>query len=95
MQSIATVKTLKAERYLVQLCEHFCRKVPAESEGGVGWVDLPIGRLDLKASDQGLTLTLAGDDSDKLTQLEEITQRHLERFAFREDLTIVWHRKKT
>ena len=95
MQSIATVKTVKAERYLAQLCKHFCHKVPAGFEGCVGWMELPIGRVDLEASDQGLTLKLVGEDSDKLTELAELMQRHLERFAFREDLIIVWHHKNT
>ena len=93
MQSTATIKTAKAERYLAQLCKHFCRKVPAAFEGSVGWVDLPMGRADLEASNQVLTVKLEGEDSDKLTQLEEIMQCHLERFAFREDLTVVWLRK--
>ena len=88
-QSISHVPTPQASRYLQQLCKHFGHKVPVEFDALNGSITLPFGTCVLLARDQELILTLAGGDIGKL---EEVIGSHLERFAFRESLNVIWAR---
>jgi hypothetical protein len=73
VQSVATIATDKASRYLQQLAKHFAHKLPVT--------------FDLRA---GKILTLTSPDTDSLRQLESVVERHLVRFAFREELVLDW-----
>lgn len=90
MKSEAIIETQKAERYLKQLCKHFQHKVPAGFDDQTGWIDLPMGCAELLASGQALKLSLTADTAEQMEKMEDVVQRHLERFAFREDLKIKW-----
>lgn len=90
MNSQAIIKTQKAERYVAQLCKHFQHKVPAEYDGATGWVQLPMGRADILADDETLTLSLTAQTPEQLEKAQSVIQSHLERFAFREDLEFKW-----
>tara|TARA_R110002020_G_scaffold136630_17_gene304788 strand:+ start:6877 stop:7161 length:285 start_codon:yes stop_codon:yes gene_type:complete len=87
-QSISHVQTPKASQYLQQLCKHFGHKVPVEFDALNGSITLPFGTCVLLARDEKLVLTVAGDDIGKL---EQVIGDHLERFAFRESLTVTWN----
>lgn len=95
MKSEAHIETPKSERYLKQLCKHFQHKVPAEYDDQSGWVELPMGRAELLANGSLLTLSLRSQTSEQLEQMQDVVQRHLERFAFREDLEIKWKPEPT
>lgn len=89
---VARVFTVHASRYLQQLCKHFAHKIPAEFDEANGHLAFPIGECRLLAGAGRLDLFLAAADDDAMHQLEDVVARHLVRFAFREDLAIVWHR---
>jgi hypothetical protein len=90
MKSQATLTTPKAERYIAQLCKHFQHKVPANYDGPTGWIELPMGRADLRAEPETLTLSLTAQTAETLEKTRAVIQSHLERFAFREDLDFAW-----
>ncbi len=88
--STITIATAKASRYLQQLCKHFSHKRPVEFTPETGWIEFDFGKADLAAGPDGLTMTAnAGSDED-LARLRRVMASHLERFAFREELTINW-----
>lgn len=86
-QSISQVQTPKASQYLQQLCKHFGHKVPVECDSLSGSIILPFGTCVLEARDEELVLTVEGADTKKL---EQVIGSHLERFAFREALHVIW-----
>lgn len=88
-QSITQIQTRDASRYLRQLCKHFSHKVPAEFDDKQGSITFPFGTCALLAQEGALTVTVAGEDPDKL---EHVVGSHLERFAFREALKVAWVR---
>ncbi len=90
-QSISHVQTPKAEQYLQQLCKHFGHKVPVTFNAQQGSITLPFGHCQLSVQDGVLTLAVSGEDRGKL---EQVIGSHLERFAFRENLTVTWNAER-
>lgn len=86
--STAIVPTPKASGYLQQLCKHFGHKVPAEFTETDGTITFEMGTATLHAEGDRLHLSVVGD----LDRMETVVGGHLERFAFREDLKVVWTR---
>jgi hypothetical protein len=92
MDSVATVNTPLASRYLTQLCKHFEHKLPVTHGDGQGRIPFSAGECLLFSKDGVLTLTVNATDEAGLAQLENVVERHLVRFAFREELGLSWHR---
>jgi hypothetical protein len=90
LTSVARITTAAALRYLGQLCKHFGHKVPASLEGDHGWIAFPFGRCHLAATDDELSLHNTAATEAELQRLDEVIASHLQRFAFRETLTITW-----
>ena len=86
----ADVPTAEASKYLQQLCKHFQHKIPAQFDEHAGTLDFSEGRATLKAESGLLKMKVEGRDEASLKSLEDIVARHLQRFAFRERLEIVW-----
>lgn len=93
LSSTARVATKSALRYLGQLCKHFGHKVPASIEGDHGWIAFEFGRCHLAADDAELSLHNTASTMEELERLEKVIASHLERFAFREELSITWQRE--
>ncbi len=90
-QSVAEIATPNASRYLQQLCKHFAHKLPVKFDARAGEIDFPMGRCALDASDEVvLRILLSAPDADRMPELQNVVERHLVRFAFREPLTIEW-----
>jgi uncharacterized protein len=90
MKSTARVKTEMAGRYMRQMCSHFAHKLPAESEGDSGSIQFPVGLCLLNATHDVFVLTLETETSEDLTRLQDVIAKHLVRFAWREELNVVW-----
>ncbi len=89
--STATWQTEHGKKYLVQLCKHFAHKIEVKYTETEGECRFACGTVTLQADDNGLTLNAAAADQDQLTQTESVIERHLIRFAFRENLeTLSW-----
>lgn len=92
--SEARVATTVPRRYLGQLCKHFEHRLPVTADDTHGRIEFPAGTCELQALPEQATLVLrvsAALESD-LPGLEDVVGRHLQRFAFREDLDICWDR---
>lgn len=90
MQATAIFQTQHAPRHLARLCEHFSTKVDATFSDTLGHVAFPFGTCELTAEETQLTLLVSADDAVQLSQVMDVTTRHLERFAFRENPQIEW-----
>jgi DNA-binding PadR family transcriptional regulator len=90
LKSTATVSTPKAARYAAQLCKHFAHKIPAHFEGSDGEIGFGAGTCRLHAEGETLTTTVEGADEEAVARLQDVVGRHLVRFAFREELAVVW-----
>jgi len=91
-QSMAEVATAQASRYLQQLCKHFAHRLTVTFTPQAGEITFPSGTCRLKATDDRLTLSLEAADDAQLLQLQDVVERHLVRFAFREELKLAWQR---
>lgn len=91
----AQVPTERASRYLVQLCKHFGHKVPAEWSESEGFVQMPVGKCRMTATDGTLTLICEAEDTDALAQLQAVVGDHLVRFAWKEELSVDWIRERS
>ncbi len=93
LASEARVATAMPRRYLGQLCKHFGHKVPVAGDERTGRIEFPFAVCDLAAPDEeALVMRISAEDEERLAQAEGVVARHLERFAFREALEIVWRR---
>ncbi|HOY77327.1 MAG TPA: DUF2218 domain-containing protein [Hyphomonadaceae bacterium] len=91
--SQARVSTPKARNYLIQLCKHFAHKIPATFADNKGRIEFESGVCELNADDENaLVLAVSAGSPDKLATLEDVIDRHLKRFAFKEELSIAWVR---
>ena len=89
-RSSAEIATGSASRYLQQLCKHFGHKVEASFDDRVGSVRFSIGDCRLVAQGEVLRISLDAPDPEALLELQDVLERHLVRFAFRETLSIQW-----
>jgi len=95
MKSSATIATENARRYMIQLCKHFAHKVPATFGEREGEILFDGGKVGLRAAPQTLMLWTEAPEAADVARLEEVVERHLKRFAFREpDLTLDWRRAR-
>ncbi|MBU6448701.1 MAG: DUF2218 domain-containing protein [Rhodospirillales bacterium] len=92
MNATAIISTASARRYLGQFVSHFAHKLPAlrEPDNTQGEVSFTTGLCTMDADAQKLSIILNAADEVELTRLKEIVDRHLLRFAFREELHIAW-----
>jgi hypothetical protein len=90
----ARVPTAHASKYLQQLCKHWQHNLAVEFTADAGTITFPRdargadwpsdGVARLAAGDDALTVTIEASGPDHLAALEDVVQRHLDRFAFRE-----------
>jgi len=89
--SEAYLTTDNASKYLQQLCKHFGHKTEVEVSSEDGFVKLRAGVARLKADDAGLWVQVETDKAEDIPGLQNVIDRHLERFAFREAFkTMPW-----
>ncbi|SHI76789.1 hypothetical protein SAMN05444000_1039 [Shimia gijangensis] len=87
----ATAPTEHASRYLQQLCKHWSHKAETDFTPESGTITFASGNLlKLGASAVQLTLDVTVPDAEDLEHFKGVVDAHLLRFAFREDLEIVW-----
>ena len=84
------IPTEQASRYLQQLCKHFAHKLPATFDEQLGQIVFSIGECRLAATEGVLRLSLESPNAAEMPQLQDVVERHLVRFAFREELKMDW-----
>jgi hypothetical protein len=93
MQSQAIIQTENAKRYLGQFCKHFAHKTAVELDPAFasGQVNFPSGLCRLSADEHTLSLEVVSETGESVATLRDVVERHLVRFAFREELTLAWN----
>ena len=89
-QSLATVPTTSASRYLQQLAKHWAHKYPVEFSPAHADIDLPLGRCRLDANPSALEIDLSPADGVDIARFQTVVADHLQRFGFRETLVFDW-----
>lgn len=85
-EALATVKTEHAARYLTQLCKHFAHKIDVSYEGNHGECRFVCGIATLDATEGELLIRASSPDDAQLEETRSVVERHLVRFAFREEI---------
>jgi hypothetical protein len=83
------IPTEHASRYLQQLCKHWSHKYPVTFTPEHGRIEMSVAVCELDAEAQALNLRLEAAAED-IERMEGVIARHLERFAFREELQFSW-----
>jgi hypothetical protein len=86
----AHVRSDRASRYLVQLCKHFSHKVSAEYDDARGKVEFQPGSCVMHAAGNRLTLRCEASNDADLRTVMDVVASHLARFAWQEELAVVW-----
>jgi hypothetical protein len=95
-RSIARIETEHASQYLQQLCKHFAHKLPAVAfTPSQGRIPFTAGTCTLAADNASLTLEAEAESADGLARVQDVVERHLVRFAFREPLEVRWSAAET
>jgi len=90
-RSIAIIPTSRGSRYLQQLCKHWAHRFAVQFDHRHGEVELPLGRIDLAASGESLTVLCDVPKGNDIERLKQVLVDHLNRFAFREgELMFDW-----
>jgi hypothetical protein len=87
----ATAQTANASRYLQQLCKHWGHKALVEFTPEAGDIQFDTGnQLIMQAHPDHLAMTVNVPDDGDLEHFKGVVDSHIQRFAFREDLKIIW-----
>jgi hypothetical protein len=88
--AVARVQSERASIYLQQLCKHFGHRIPVEFTPERGAVSFPFGTCHLAAAGGVLTMQAEAADADGLARVQDVMDRHLSRFAFRDPPKVAW-----
>ncbi len=95
LTSSAVVTTDAPARYAKQLLSHLGRKNTVEPLADApdgGRLVFDYGTAALRPADGQLRMDAAAADAEGLAHVEDVLQRHLERFGARAELVVVWER---
>jgi len=70
--------------------KHFAHKLSVEFMPIQGKIPFSAGTCWLEAIDRSLTLKVEAEDASRLAQVQDVVEKHLLRFAFREPVKIEW-----
>jgi len=90
-KSISVVETPFASKYLQQLSKHFQHKTAVTYDKTHAHIDLKTGTCELDANENELNITVSVTEAAEVAHLQDVVERHLIRFAFREDVKFTWH----
>src|SRR6201988_1977808 len=91
--STAKIETAHAGKYLVQLAKHWSHRFP-----DLTWnetradIPFPAGQCVVTSKENILAIAPPAPEEETASGLESVVAEHLNRFAFREPLEIVWQR---
>lgn len=94
LQSYTKIYTKEGSAYIRKLCRHFVHKVPVSYTETAGKAEFPFGICVMGADDESLTFTINANSSEELDRAEDVLVRHLEKFAYKENLDINWTRNE-
>ncbi len=91
-QSQATLHSEHVVKYLVTLCRHFARKVPATWDETQGQIEFPVGVTTLTVCEKNQTLTFVcqGDSEQNVAAQRAVIDSHIDMFSRRESIALEW-----
>lgn len=84
------IKTASASLYIGKLCRHFVHKIEATYTKDTGKAIFPAGSCDMHAEPEYLVFNIESADEEGLNKMKGALDRHLIKFAYKEDLEINW-----
>lgn len=90
MKAIVRIKTTEGANYIGKLCRHFKHKIEATYEGNRGVAHFPAGICQMLAEPDTLIFEVEARDEEGMQRIQGALDRHLIKFAFREELVINW-----
>ena len=86
METVATLSTEHAGKYIAQLCKHFAHKVDVSHLDGHGECRFTCGTDTMDAEENLLRIRVTAQDDALSKETQHVIESHLLRFAFREEL---------
>ncbi|SFB31593.1 hypothetical protein SAMN03159496_02871 [Rhizobium sp. NFR07] len=94
IEASTTLKTEHAGKYLTQLCKHFAHKIDVSYDYDHGECRFMCGTAILDAAENALSIKAISPDEEQLQETQSVIERHLVRFAFREEIgPLQWQRR--
>ncbi|USD64000.1 DUF2218 domain-containing protein [Vibrio sp. SCSIO 43136] len=92
MKSYTYIQSEHVEKYLVTLCRHFARKVPATWDDLSGKVEFPMGTtsFSLDQENKRLNIECNGKHPIALIAQQRILNKHMDMFSRRETIVLKW-----
>ncbi|WP_295893697.1 DUF2218 domain-containing protein [uncultured Vibrio sp.] len=86
------IQSEHAGKYLTVLCRHFARKVEAKWNDTRGTVYFPVGVTTMTVNEGSnlLTIQCVSDTKQQLEQQKLIISEHLDTYARREVIEVIW-----
>ena len=89
-KSTTTIATDAASSYIGKLCRHFRHKIETEYTPTTGLATFQFGTCAMKATSTELIFNITANDMESVEKIKGVLERHLVKFAYKEDLTIRW-----
>lgn len=88
--SHVSIETTEGGSYIRKLCKHFAHKIVVAYDEKEGTAEFPFGRALMTADEKTLRFDISSDTFEGISRIKYVLVTHLEKFAFRENLEIVW-----
>ena len=92
ISSTSKITTAKANNYLQQMCKYFGNEREIVKSENFYTINFEFGSGELSAEENLLALIARANDAEQLKRAETVLGSHLERFAFRENVSVIWSR---
>ncbi|CAH1539132.1 Enterobactin receptor VctA [Vibrio owensii] len=92
IKETTVIESEHAAKYLVTLCRHFARKVPATWNDEKGLVTFPVGNTEFKLEGERLLIICEAGSEESLEKVKGVVSVHVEMFSRRETLKLNWIR---
>lgn len=90
MKSTTRVATKEGKNYIGKLCRHFRHKIEATYTETEGKAVFPKGVCLMRAEPDALQFDIEAESAEAVAKIQGVIDRHLIKFAFREQLEIQW-----
>ncbi len=91
MRQIAHFPSVHATQYVATMAKHFGHKIAVETSGDTALMRFEAGTGLLQAQADGIAITVEATNQEDALMLADVVERHLLRFAHREDPTaLIW-----
>ncbi len=85
------INTKAASSYIGKLCRHFRHKIETEYTSDTGRAIFPFGTCEMSATPEQLLFHISAPTIEGVEKIKGVLERHLLKFSYKEELTIMWH----